>query len=289
MVPDEFARNLEKYAEVIVRVGLNLQRGQRLMVGAPFFGVDGTPLEAYPLVRRVAKAAYQAGAGYVAVNWDDEELQRIRVQHAAAGSMDEFPAWKNEAAIDYINNGDAFMTVLAQDPDLMSGLEPQKVQAKQQTEAQHFHRLFAKLAAGATNWLVVGASIGGWATKVFPELAPDEAVARLWEAIFAACRLKQDDPLAGWKRHIAELAKRADYLNGKQYTALQYAAPGTDLTVGLPDGHIWHSGSLTAQSGLTFVANIPTEEVFTMPHKEQVDGVVTATKPLSYRRRQGSA
>jgi aminopeptidase len=277
-----FERNLEKYAEVIVKVGLNLQYGQRLIIGAPFFGIDGTPLEAYPLVRLITKTAYRTGAKYVAVNWDDEELQRIRVQHAAAETMDEFAFWKNEVAIEFIDNDDAIMVILSQNPDLMGGLDPRKVQAKQQTEAQHFHRLFSKMAAGNTNWLAIGTSIKSWAAKVFPNMARDEAVIRLWETIFEACRINQDDPVAGWKRHISELDKRSEYLNGKKYTTLKYSAPGTDLTVGLPEGHIWHSGNLTAQNGITFVANIPTEEVFTMPHKGRIDGVVTATKPLSY-------
>ena len=278
----EFERNLEKYAEVIIKVGLNLQHGQRLIIGAPFFGIDGTPLEAYPLVRQIVKAAYQAGAPYVAVNWDDEELQRIRVQHAALDTMSEFATWKNEVAINYIDNGDAILAVVAQNPDLLGGLDPEKVQAKQQTEAQHFHDLFSKMAAGTTNWLAVGASLTSWAAKIFPDVSPDDAKLRLWDTIFEACRIHYDAPVTEWERHIAELANRSDYLNSKKYSALKYAAPGTDLTVGLPGGHIWHSGSLTAQSGVTFVANIPTEEVFTMPHKDRIDGVVAATKPLSY-------
>lgn len=278
----EFERNLEKYAEVIVKVGLNLQPGQRLIIGAPFFGIDGTPLEASLLVRHITKQAYQAGAKYVAVNWDDEELQRIRVQHADVGTIGEFATWKSEVAIDYIDNGDAIMAIYAQNPDLMGGLDSQKVQAKQQVEAQHKHRIFAKMAAGATNWLMSSASIASWAIKVFPDLEQDEAVTRLWDVIFKACRINYDDPVAEWERHVAELGKRSAYLNSKQYSALKYSAPGTDLTVGLPDGHIWHSGELTAQNGISFVANIPTEEVFTMAHKGRIDGVVSATKPLSY-------
>jgi aminopeptidase len=279
---DPFDRSLEKYAEVIVKVGVNLQPGQRLMIGAPFFGIDGTQLEAVQLVRHITRTAYQAGARYVAVNWDDEALQRIRVQHGAADSMRESAAWKNDAAIAYIDNGDAVMFIMGHNPDLMGGLDPQKVQAKQQTDAQLLHGLFSKMAAGETNWLAACAPTASWAMKVFPDLAQDEAVSRLWQTIFAASRLNQDDPVSGWERHLANLGERSAYLNGKQYTALKYTAPGTDLTVGLPAGHIWHSGGLTSQSGINFVANIPTEEVFTMAHSRRVDGVVTASMPLSY-------
>jgi aminopeptidase len=277
----DFERNLEKYAEVIIKVGLNLQSGQRLIIGTPFFGIDGTPLQAYPLVRKIVKTAYQAGAKYVAINWDDEELQRIRVQNAGLDTISESATWKNDVAIKYIDNGDAVLIVFAQNPDLLGGLESEKVLVKKKVEAEQFHRLFAKPAAGATNWLVVGASIASWAMKVFPELSQDDARARLWNTIFEMCRINQDDHIAEWKRHVAELAKRAAFLNGKRYGALKYKAPGTDLTIGLPKGHVWHSGSLTARNGITFVANIPTEEVFTMPHKDRVDGVVTATRPLS--------
>lgn len=279
---EEFSRNLEKYAEVIVKVGLNLQQGQRLIIGMPIFGVDGVPLESNLLVREIAKVAYQVGATYVAVNWDDEELQRIRVRNASIGTMGEFANWKNNVAIDYIDNGDAIMLIMGQNPDLMGGLDPDKVQVKQKTEAEHFHKLFSKIAAGETNWLGIGASIKSWAQKIFPNLTPEEAKAHLWDAIFKASRINFDDPVAEWKRHLAELAKRADYLNSKQYTALKYTATGTDLTVGLPNAHIWHSGNLQSQTGISFVANIPTEEVFTLAHKDRIDGVVTATKPLSY-------
>ena len=281
----DFERNLEKYAEVIVKVGLNLQSGQRLIIGAPFFGTDGTPVEAYQLVRRITQAAYQAGAKYVGVNWDDEELQRIRVSNASLESMCEFAEWKNRGAIEYVANRDAIVMVLAQNPALLSDLDSQKLQAKQKVETEQFHKLFSKLAAGVTNWLVVGAAITSWATKVFPNLEQDEAKARLWNTIFQVCRINQDDPVAGWKRHVADLNNRADYLTSKRYTALQFKSPGTDLTIGLPEDHLWHSGSLTTQNGLTFTANIPTEEVFTMPHKQRIDGIVTSTKPLSYQGR----
>jgi aminopeptidase len=279
---DELKQNLEKYAEVIVKVGLNLHAGQRLMIGAPFFGVDGTLLEIHPLVREIAKVAYQAGAKYVAVNWDDEELQRIRVQNAALDTMDEFATWKNEIAIEYIESGDAMMGFINNDPDLMNGLDAAKVQAKQRAEAPHFHRLFSKMATGTTNWLAVTAATANWARKIFPDLSPDEAVTRLWETIFKACRVDVDDPIAAWEAHLADLDKRSAYLNDKQYKALKYTAPGTDLTVGLPQGHNWHSGRLQAQNGIQFVANIPTDEVFTLAHKDEIDGVVSSTKPLAY-------
>lgn len=277
-----FETQLEKYAQVIVKVGLNLQAGQRLMIGLPVFGMDGTPLEAYPLIRHVVKAAYQAGARYVTVNWDDEELQRIRVEHAPAETLSEVNAWKYQAALEYLDAGDAVLQLYAQNPDLLAGLPTAKIQAKQEAETAQTAPILAGIGNVVTNWCVASVSIESWAAQVFPDLPPAEAKTRLWDTIFAACRLNVPDPIAGWQQHLTQLAQRATYLNDKQYTALHYTAPGTDLTVGLPQNHVWHSGSLATQKGLTFVANIPTEEVFTMPHKDQIDGIVTSTKPLSY-------
>jgi aminopeptidase len=270
----EFERNLEKYAEVIVKVGANLQPGQRLMIDSP--------PEAYPLIRQIVKAAYQAGASYVAVNWYDDELQRIRVQYAAAETFREFDAWFTDASVEYLDHGDPIMQLYARNPALMSGLDAQKVQAWQQSEGLHKRKLRSKIVASVAPWPMVSAPIMSWAVKVFPDLTPDVAVTQLWDAIFQACRIDQDDPVGAWKRHNAELKKRAAYLNGRRYSALKYGAPGTDLTVGLPARHVWRGGSLMAQTGIEFVNNIPTEEVHTMPHKDRIDGVVTSTMPLSY-------
>jgi aminopeptidase len=278
----EHLEKLEKYAQVIVKIGLNLQAGQRLMIGLPAFGLDGAPLEAYPLIRQVVKAAYQAGARYVTVNWDDEVLQRIRVEHAPADTMHEVATWRYQAALEYLEKGDAVLQIYAQDPDLLAGLPTATIEAKQEAETAQTAPILAQIGNAVTNWCVASAAIESWATRVFPKLPPPEAKTRLWETIFATCRLNVPDPIAGWQQHLTELAQRASYLNDRQYTALHYAAPGTDLTVGLPQNHVWHSGGLTTQHGLPFVANIPTEEVFTMPHKDRIDGVVTSTKPLSY-------
>ncbi len=279
----EFENKLAKYAEVIVKVGLNVQAGQRLMIGSPFFGMDGTPVQAYPLVRHISRAAYQVGAKYVAVNWDDEGLQRIRVEHAAPDSFDEYPLWKKDSALEYIDNGDPLLILIGQNPNLLNGLDKEKVRAKRAVEVPYEHERrihFAKNRMGTS--AIVSPSITSWASVVFPEQTPDEATASLWEAIFEACRINYDDPIAEWERHVKALAKYSDYLTTKQYETLHYTAPGTDLTVGLPSGHIWKSGQSSTAQGVKYVANIPTEEVFTMPHRERVNGVVAATKPLNF-------
>ncbi len=278
---ETFETQLAKYAEVIVRIGLNLQAGQRLMIRSGK-GLDGVPLEAYPLVRAVAKAAYKAGSPLVAVSWDDEELQRIRVEQASLESMSQTANWKHDVAIDYIDNGDAILSVSGRNPDLLGGLDPEKIQRKQRAETQQSQAYSARIAVNATNWLVAAAPVSGWAASVFPDLPLDEAMARLWTLIFAACRVDQPDPVASWKQHLAGLAKRTAYLDAKRYTALHYRGPGTDLTLGLADGHLWMGGGITAQNDVYFVPNLPTEEVFSMPHRHHIEGVVQSTKPLSY-------
>jgi aminopeptidase len=277
----EFEKNLAKYAELIVKVGLNLQPGQRLLIGSPLFD-SLTPLEAAPLVKRVAEYAYRAGALFVDVLWADHQLDLVRLQHAPRDSFSEYPAWQVTAVLDYLRRGDALLLISAHNPDLLNGQDPAVLAAIQQTAFQHSQPIMDYIARNATNWLAVSAPVPGWASKIFPNLPVDQQDDKLWDAIFEICRVKQADPVSAWQDHIRELKARSDYLNQKQYRSLHMLAPGTDLSVGLPRGHVWRSGQLTSENGISFVANMPTEEVFTMPHKDQVDGFVTATKPLSY-------
>jgi aminopeptidase len=278
-MPSEFERNLETYAELVVRVGLNLQPGQRLLIGSPLVGL--TPLDAAPLVRLIAAKAYQCGATLVDVLWGDDQLKLVRLQYAPHDSFAEFPAWQVTTAVDSLKQGAALLLILAQDPDLLGEQNPALVDKVEQAVATNSAPIFELLARNASNWSVIAAPVAGWAKKVFPHVAPEAQDAQLWDAIFDICRVKHADPIAAWQTHVSQLAARCDYLNDKQYAALKFTGPGTDLTVGLPAGHIWRSGRLTSEANISFTANLPTEEVFTMPHKERADGLVTATKPLS--------
>ncbi|MCK4450855.1 MAG: aminopeptidase [Anaerolineae bacterium] len=271
----EFERNLDKYAEVIVRVGLNLQHGQRLLIFR-------APLELTPLVRLIAAKAYKVGARLVDVMWNDDQLRLIRFQHAPRDSFEEFPEWRANAAFEAAKAGDAVLVLLAENPDLLFEQDPELVATVFQTRAKHFKPANDLLSKNAMNWTVVTAPVDGWMEKVFPDLPPDSRKARSWDTIFEICRVKQEDPVSAWRDHINQLVARSDYLNHKRYAALKLTAPGTDLTVGLPKGHVWQSGRMTSQNGIDFTANIPTEEIFTLPHKDKTEGVVTATKPLSY-------
>jgi len=278
----EFEQNLDKYAEVVVRVGLNLQPGQRLLIGAPIFGIYGTPLELAPLVRLIVAKAYQVGARLVDVMWNDDQLRLIRFQHAPRDSFEEFPTWRADAAFETAKAGDALLNIYAEDPDLLAGQDPEQVATVQHTNFKHIGPTMDLLVKNAVNWAMITAPVDSWPEKVFPSLPPEDRKAQFWDTIFEICRVKQADPVSAWQDHVDELVARSDYLNHKRYTALKLAAPGTDLTIGLPGGHVWRSARMTSQSGIDFTANMPTEEVFTVPHKDKTEGVLAATKPLSY-------
>jgi len=271
---------LQKYAEAIVKVGLNVRAGQRLII--TLMATRGVPHQFAPLVREVAKAAYGVGAKYVEVIWGDEEMLRLRAQHAPKDSFDEYPSHIIDAIMNMINNGDALLSISGSNPDLLGGLDPEVVGMMQARHLNAASKVSEKVTVNAINWCVVAAAGEAWAQKVFPDLSPEKAQEKLWKAIFETTRIDQPDPVAAWQKHIASMKERAKYLQAKQFTALHYKAPGTDFTLGLPDGNLWISAQSMAQNGVAFTANMPTEEVFTLPDRNRADGVVTSTFPLSY-------
>lgn len=271
---------LQTYAELAVRVGLNLRAGQRLLINNP--STRGVLLHTAPLVREIARAAYKAGARYVDVIWGDEALLKGRVQQAPRDSFGEFSKWQVRAIDELLENDGAHLTIRSNNPDLMSGEDADIIGGMEKTYHEHYERFLEIIGQNKINWLVIAASGPDWAARVFPNLPRDEAEKRLWEAIFAITRADQPDPIAAWQDHVRELHSRSDYLNTKQYLALRYKAPGTDLTIGLPAGHYWNSAGSKAQNGVEYIANLPTEEVFTLPHKDQINGYVSASMPLSY-------
>lgn len=269
----EFDRALGRYAELIVKVGLNLQPGQRLLVRAP--------IEAAPLARAVAAHAYDSGARLVETLYNDPQSALVRFGHAPADSFAEVSQWPVSAGLEYVENGHALLSIAGADPDLLRDVDPAALATVRRAEGQAGAALARLVSADAINWCVVGYATPAWAARVFPELSPDEATARLWDAIFAAVRLDAPDPLAAWDAHNAALAARTAALNERQYTALHFTGPGTDLTIGLPVNHRWIGGAAPTAIGISNVANIPTEEIFTAPHRARVEGTVRATMPLS--------
>ena len=273
----EFESKLQLYAELAIKVGLNLQPGQRLLVRN-----IGSIVSITPFMRHLTKTAYRAGARFVDVMWMDEQLDLIRLQYAEPDSLDEYPQWQVDGIMEYAERGDTILVILATDPDLFAGHNTELVTIMQQARAKKLRPYFELQGKGAFNWLLICVPEPEWANKVFPNLPADERIPSLWQAIFNTLRLHHPDPVAAWQKHISRLGARRDYLTQKRYRALKFSGPGTDLTVGLTDRHVWCGGRVTSQNGITYTPNLPTEEVSTMPHREQVDGIVRASKPLSY-------
>jgi len=271
---------INKYAEAIVRVGLNLRKGQRLIITNAV--ARGVPPAGRELVHAVTKSAYDAGAKYVEVIWGDEEVHRIRLRNAPADSFDEYPKFHVNAVMDMIKNGDALLSIYANDPDAFAGLDAERVGAMQKSHLQNYSPIGVEVSRNAINWCVVASSSPAWAAKIFPALKPEEAEEKLWNAIFETTRADQPDPVAAWMEHIQNLVRRSKYMQGKNYSALHYKAPGTDFTLGLPRGHRWIAARMPAENGVDFTANMPTEEIFTLPDRHRADGTVASTFPLSY-------
>jgi aminopeptidase len=280
-MPGTLDETLTAYGELAVKIALNLQPGQRLIVIGPLAN-GGASLEAAPLIRKVVASAYRAGAQYVETLWGDEAMLLSRFAHAPRDSFGEFSAWLPDALLKHAHEGHAVLSVYANDPDLLKDEPTDLVSAVQQATARHVRPFREMVSRNQTNWSVIAAPSVGWADRVFPDLPAVEQVPRLWDAIIRLCRLDRPDPIGAWESHLAALAARRDLLNRKRFSALRYRGPGTSLTLGLAPGHIWVSGRSSTLGGLPFTPNIPTEEVFTMPHKDRVDGVVRSSKPLSY-------
>jgi aminopeptidase len=280
MTPKKQQELLRKYAEAVIRVGLNLRAGQRLII--TLSATRGVPITAAPFVREVVKAAYATGARYVDVIWGDEETLRLRAQNAPRDSADEYSTWHINGLMNIIERGDALLSIHASDPDLFGGLDADFVGAMQKVHLKNYAAVSAQVSRNAINWCVIAASSKSWAVKIFPKLTAEKAEAKLWKEIFAMTRIDQPDPIAAWQEHIQNLSKRSRYLQAKEYTGLHYKSPDTDLTLGLPRGHKWVSAQSLAENGVVFTANMPTEEVFTLPDRQRADGTVKSTFPLNY-------
>jgi aminopeptidase len=277
----DFEKKLDLFAQLIVKIGLNIQPGQKLMVNGknPTRGVS---LEAAPLLRRVTHHAYLAGARLVDVIYDDPELIRERLKHSKKEYLDEFPTWHTRAIAEYVTEGHALMTVYAHDPDRFSDLPAEDVIKLEHIMEENLAPAMEQLMLNTFNWCLIALPVPGWAKKLYPNLEEEAAVDKLWDVIFTLCRLDQPDPVAAWEKHIGDLHTRGQYLTKKAYDGLHYTGPGTDLTLGLPAGHIWESARITSTRGVPYVANMPTEEIFSMPDRNRAEGTVRATLPLAH-------
>jgi aminopeptidase len=266
---------LDRLAAVAVNVGLGLARGQELVMTAP--------LEALPLARRVTEHAYKAGASLVTTLFTDEQATLMRFRHAPDESFDRVADWLQNGLASAYRSGAARLAITGGNPALLAREDPNKVARANLALSKASRPALDLITRHEINWTIVAFATPDWALTVFPDEPADVAVAHLWDAIFAVTRIDAPHPVADWKAHSAHLQERAQFLNNKRFAALHFEGPGTDLRVGLAEGHLWLGGGTTARNGITCLPNMPTEEVFTTPHKDLTEGTVTSTKPLSYQ------
>ena len=272
---DQDAARLDRLGEIAVRVGLNLAPGQELVITAP--------LDAVPLVRRITEHAYKAGASLVTAFYADDESRLARFRYAPDEAFDVASGWLSEGIANAFRGNAARMAISGENPSLLSGQDPDKVARANRASSRVNRPSLELITTFAINWNIVACATPSWARTVFPGEPDAVAMSKLWAAIFAASRIDGDDPVAAWAAHNATLAARGRTLNERRFSGLHFRGPGTDLTVGLADGHLWAGGAERAMNGIVCNPNIPTEEVFTTPHRARVDGTVRSTKPLSYQ------
>lgn len=265
-------RRLAAYADVLLRVGVNLQPSQSLMIRAQ--------VEAAPLVRLLAERAYGLGAPQVEVLWSDEAVTRSRFLHAPDGTFERIPHWRAEGMTAMVRAGFASLTIVSDDPSLLAEADPKRYATYVRTWQAALGAYRASTMSNGVQWCVAAFAGEAWASKLFQGVPGEEAVLRLWDVIFATTRCSEHDPVGAWEAHVARLQAWKDRLNERRYVALHFRGPGTGLRVGLAHGHVWAGASASTPNGVRFVPNLPTEEVFTAPHRDQVDGTVRASLPL---------
>ncbi|HEM5300555.1 TPA: aminopeptidase [Streptococcus suis] len=275
MVLPNFKENLAKYAKLLVSTGINVQPGHtvQLTIG----------VEQAELARLIVKEAYAHGAKEVLVNWLDDVIARERLVNVDVELLEQVHPQRITEMNYLLERKASRLVVLSEDPGAYDGVDSEKLSRNARALSQALNPMRQASQANKISWTLGAASGLEWAKKVFPNAASDEeAVDLLWDQIFKTCRIYEEDPIKAWEEHEARLVAKAKVLNDEQFVKLHYTAPGTDLVLGMPKNHLWEAaGSVNAQ-GEHFIANMPTEEVFTAPDYRVADGYVTSTKPLSY-------
>ena len=268
-------QKIDKLAELAVKTGVSLQKGQDLLLTSP--------IEALPLVRKVVEHAYKVGANLVTPLFSDPEITVSRFKYASDQSFDKATNWLYNGMAEAFDNNTARLAIVGEDPLLLSGQDPSKVSRANKATSIAAKPAMERITRFDINWNLISWPGKAWARQMFPELDQENAQRKLADAIFTASRVNSSDPISEWKKHNINLRKWSDWLNSQNFYALSYKGPGTNLTVGLADDHEWMGGASMAQNGVICNPNIPSEEVFTTPHAFRVDGEVCATKPLSHQ------
>ena len=269
-----FNEKLDDYAKLIIKIGLNIQKDQDLIITAPISAVE--------FIRLITKEAYTLGVKEIYYRWYDDELSLIRYTHAPDSVFDSFPAWLSEGYTEVVKNGAAILSVFVSDPELLKDIDSDKIKRDNISKSNAFKKYKELVMNGGNNWCVVSVPNISWAKSIYKDENSDQLIEKLWDTIFKINRINEPDPILAWQDHFNKLEKFKTYLNNKSFTELHYKGEGTDLTVELPKEHIWQGGNEKTNTGIEFAANIPTEEVFSMPYKYGVNGVLSSTMPLEY-------
>lgn len=268
-------RQIDKYVELVIQKGINIQKGQILVISSP--------VEVYDFTRKLVKQAYELGASEVVVHWNDEVVGKYKYVYGAEDIFDTFPEWQKESMEYYRKKGAAFLSVYATDPDILKEVDKTRVARFQKAKSLALKEYYENVMGNSNQWCVISVPTQAWAKRVFPELSTEVAISEMCKLILKIVRADKENPILEWENHLNTLKARMDYLNKKRFAKLIYRnSLGTNLEIGLPEGHKWISGGEKSKAGVEFVANIPTEEIFTMPHREKVNGVVVSSKPLIY-------
>lgn len=270
---DNFNRNLEKYAELAVKVGINLKEKEGLIISGS--------VDTLPLARLMMKEAYKLGAKDVSFQLDDDEMSLIRFENGKDYVFENFPKQKVDFLESMYEDNYHHIFIKSPDPELLKNIDGEIVAKSQKSASEAMADVLKYRMTGITKWNIVAVPSIPWAKSVFPELEDDKALEKLWEKVFQATRVDQENPIEAWEIHDKNIKKYRNFLNEKKFEKLVLKGPGTDLEVYLADGHFWMGGSKESQAGDSYVANMPTEEVFTTPHRLKVNGTLKATKPLS--------
>jgi aminopeptidase len=270
-----FDENVYEYAKLVVEVGVNIQKGQKLYITSP--------IETADFARALTQAAYKVGAYKVHVNYVDEKINKITYEQAPKEALEEYPKWLVDGKEILASENAAFITISAQDPDLLKDVDPKRIGSYHKAAGKALENFRRYIQNGDVSWCVVSIPTASWSKKVFPEAKEaEEAISLLWDKIFIATRIYEENPIKAWKEHTKNLEEKTKFLNEQKITKLHYQSEKTDLVVELPKGHIWQGGGSYNKVGTYYVANMPTEEVFTMPYKYGVNGKLASTKPLNY-------
>ncbi|QPJ85897.1 aminopeptidase [Sarcina sp. JB2] len=266
---------LKKYAKLAIYQGVNVQKNQTLVISSP--------IECAKFTRMLVEEAYIKGAKEVVVQWNDELTGKLKYKYSPMEVFETIPEWVKESRLSYAKEGACFLSISASDPELLKDVDPKKVATFRKASSIASREFSSRLMSNENAWSIVSIPTVGWAKKVFPNISEDEAVEKLWDAIFKIVRVDSQDPVKAWEEHKNTLKKNMDFLNSKKFKSLHYTnSLGTDLIIELPEKHLWAGGAEFTQDGTEFIANMPTEEIFSMPKKTGVNGKVVSSMPLNY-------